>query len=436
MSGLAQWALDKGMVVSGSDRAKVGKSNFDTIDELLIKKGARIIESGHKAENITNDLDLVVYSAAIPDDNPELVRAGEMGIKVMERAEFLGLISREYYTIAVSGTHGKTTTSAMITKILKDAGMDPTALVGSVMSEYGSNYLQGGSKYLVVEACEYERQFLRLSPQMIVITNIEADHLDYYKDLADVRKAFAEYAAKIPEDGVMVCRSEDAESLEGSDPAKEEFTGLGPMVDYSSTDAVGLNLRIPGKHNVENAKAALAVAEALGVSRDVAISALNDFRGTARRFEYKGQTVSGAMIYDDYAHHPTEIMATLAGAKEMFPDKRIVVVFQPHLYSRTRDFLEEFAVSFKNADEVIVADIYPAREKPGEKLPDGRIVPNIHARELVDAIKHNVGSPISNIKYLGDFEQIAEHLQKTTRPGDVIITMGAGDIYKICQELV
>jgi UDP-N-acetylmuramate--alanine ligase len=416
MSGLARMCFSQGKEVSGSDR-----SDSALLEELR-NEGVHVA-IGHAAENVSPVAQLVVYSAAIPDDNPELIYAREHDISIATRAEFLGAITLQYYTIAVSGTHGKTTASAMLTKVMKDAGLDPTALVGSVMTDYKSNFLAGGERYLVVEACEYERQFLDLEPSMIVITNIEEDHLDYYKDLEDIRQAFRAFALKVPDDGVIVAST--------SDPSMAVLLRDVPaqLVDYHAMRADGLELRMPGAHNVRNAQAVLAASEKLGVPRPVAIAALNDFAGTWRRFEYKGETSAGVKIYDDYAHHPTAVKTTLAGAREKFVGKRIVLVFQPHLYSRTNDFLQEFAESFTDADEAIVTDIYPAREKPGERLPDGGEVPNVHARDIVAASKH------PNIRYV-PFDKVAEHLVSTTHAGNVVITMGAGDVFKIGEEFL
>ena len=421
MSGLARMMLAQGKEVSGSDKVELMTS--DVLISLQ-KEGAIIYSGGHAPENVSPVTQLVVYSAAVPEENPELVAARERGIATMSRARFLGEISRGYTTIAVSGTHGKTTTSAMLTKVMKDAGLDPTALVGSVMTEYGSNFIAGKSKYLVVEACEYERQFLDLEPHMLVITNIEEDHLDYYEDIADIRNAFRSLALKVPEDGLIVYNAGQDEKINdvvGGVPA--------PLFDYTKVTTDGLDLHIPGSHNVHNAQAVLAVADALGVSRTQAVAALNDFRGTWRRFEYKGQTSVGADVYDDYAHHPTAIKTTLAGAREKFGSRRIIAIFQPHLYSRTHDFLKGFAESFGDVDEVIITDIYPAREKPGETLPDGTIVPEVHARDIVAASTH------PRVSYTPSADVVA-YLRKHTQAEDVIMLLGAGDVYMVAEKMI
>jgi UDP-N-acetylmuramate--alanine ligase len=410
MSGLAAMCLAQGKEVSGSDR-----SDSPLLDELR-KQGARIF-IGHSRENVSPVAQLVVYSAAVPDDNPELVYAREKGIALLTRAEFLGLVTRRYSTIAVAGTHGKTTTSAMLTKVMKDGGLDPTALVGSVMTEYKSNFLAGGDKYLVVEACEYERQFLDLEPAMLIVTNIEEDHLDYYKDIDDIREAFRAFALKVPEEGAIITSlaDQDIVSVFRDAPAQ--------IVDYEGMSTLGLALPIPGAHNVRNAQAVLAAAEKLGIPRPSVLASLNAFPGTWRRFEYKGATKSGVEVYDDYAHHPTAIKVTLAGAREKFSDKKMVVVFQPHLYSRTKDFLSEFAQSFIDADEVIFADIYAARE-----VDDGTVSSQDLATEAMKYAKA--------ASYLPNFELIIDYLKKTTAPGDVIITMGAGNIEEVALRLV
>lgn len=387
VSALARKYLVEGWEVAGSDRT----SSRVTME--LEKLGAKIILE-QRAENITVGLDLVIHTIAIPDDHPELTRAHELGLKVQSYPEVLGELSRTHYTIAIAGTHGKTTTTAMVARIMQAAGLDPTVIVGSLLAESGTNFVAGKSNYLVVEACEYRRSFLQLSPQILVITNIDNDHLDYYRDLADIQSAFAELKSKLLSDGKLITETE-----------------------YSriKTDFV---LQVPGAHNIQNAQAALAVAEVLGIDYLTAVEALESFRGTWRRFEYKGEMATGARVYDDYAHHPTEIRATLAAARELAAGNKIFAVFQPHLYSRTRLLFTELAKSFADADEIIITPIYAAREPMDE---------GVSSEKLARA---------AQAKYLATFTEIADHLKQETKRGDLVIIMGAGDISGLPERLL
>ncbi len=387
VSALARKYLLEGWEVVGSDRAN------SRITQELEKLGARIVLE-QKAENISADLDLVIYTIAVSDDHPELARARELQLKVQSYPEALGELSRTHYTIAIAGTHGKTTTTAMIAKIMQAAGLDPTVIVGSLLAESGTNFIAGKSKYLVIEACEYRRSFLHLSPQILVITNIDNDHLDYYRDLADIQSAFEELKNKLPADGKLITEQE-----------------------YSKITR-HFSLQVPGAHNVKNAQAALAVAEALGVDYVVAVEALESFRGTWRRFEYKGEMASGAKVYDDYAHHPTEIRATLAAARELAGKNKIFAVFQPHLYSRTKLLFSELATSFGDANETIIAPVYAAREV---------VDPEVSSEKLAQA---------AGAKYLPDFSTIADYLKQETKTGDLVIAMGAGDISALPEHLL
>jgi UDP-N-acetylmuramate--alanine ligase len=432
ISAIARMLMLEHKKVSGSDR------EASAITHELEKLGATIF-SNQKAENIDPKTDLVIYTVAIPDDNPELLKARELGIKVVSYPQALGALSQQKYTIAISGAHGKTTTTAMAAKVLIDAGLDPTVVVGSMMrghpmSKKGildvqtedevdstwTNFVAGKGKYLVAEACEYKRSFLNLSPKILVITNIDDDHLDYYKDIEDIKSAFIEMVKKIPEDGYLVC---DREQPHIEDVAKKATC---TVVDYELFGDQNLNLKVPGDHNLSNAAAALAVADILNISRKKAEKSLEEFAGTWRRFEYKGKTKTGALIYDDYGHHPTEIKATLRGARSLFPDKRITVVFQPHLYSRTKQHLKEFAKAFSSGDvdHVILAPIYPAREPF-----DPSISSDMLGLEIVKS-----GGMANTFK---NFDEIQTQLQKElSGEKDVLITMGAGDIYKVGELLV
>lgn len=331
----------------------------------------------------------------------------------------LDLISKEKYTIAVSGTHGKTTTTAMVASILIDAGLDPSVIVGSLMKHPDgseSNFIAGKSKYLIVEADEYKKSFHNLHPHILVINNIDEDHLDFYKDLADIQNSFAELAKRIPADGFLVCNTSDPHVQ----PVIKQVTCK--VIDYGSKKSE-IKLKIPGEHNRSNARAVLAVAEALGIDQKKAEQTLEQFSGVWKRFEYKGETANGALVYDDYAHNPQKIKAALAGARELFPKKRIVVVFQPHLYSRTKLLLEIFATSFADADEIILLPIFAARE-----VHDQSISSEVLAERMG---VHHVGGV--SCKTEAETEQ---YLRKTLTKNDVLITAGAGEAFKVGENLL
>lgn len=406
VSALARMMLLSGKRVSGSD------STPSIVTDRLGRLGAKIY-IGHKEKNIPRNTDILVYSPAVSGNNPELMTARARGIPAYSYPEMLGIISKGKYTIAISGTHGKTTTTAMVAEILIDTERDPTVVVGSFLKKKKDNFVGGKSDLFVVEACEYRRSFLNLSPDILVITNIDADHLDYYGDLAGVQKAFSEMAQKVPKDGFIVCDPGDKRVK----PALKRISAN--IIDYTKTKT-NITLPIPGHHNIKNACAALAVARLLEIGKKRAEHSLEHFHGTWRRMEYKGKTHSGVSVYDDYAHHPTEVRKTLEGFRNRHKKGRITVVFQPHLYSRTKQFLNDFAKSFKDADEVIITDIYAARE-----YNDG----TIHARDLTAKIGKEKAS------YLGDFSAIAEYLKKDLKKGDILITMGAGDVYSIGGSL-
>jgi len=418
MSALARMFLEEGKQISGSDITE------SEITKSLEKLGAKIFIA-QRQENLPADADLVIYTLAIGEDNPELIKAKKLGLPTLTYAEALGEVSRGKFTIAISGTNGKTTTTAMVAKILIDAGFDPTVIVGSLAhfenqdgGEESSNFRAGKSDFLVVEACEYKRSFLNLNPDILVITNIDNDHLDYYKDLSDIQSAFIELAQKIPEDGYLVSDI-DNPNIEPVAEAVERN-----MIDYKdlSLGAVKLTLKVPGEHNVLNTKAALAVAAILEIDTKNAAGSLEEFEGTWRRFEYKGKTKKGALVYDDYAHHPTEIKATLSSAREKFPDKKIIVVFQPHLYSRTKILFKDFSSAFGDASQVILVPIYGARE-PEDK--------SVSLEELAEEISKKGTAA----EYVSSLSASAALLQKYGE-GDLIITMGAGDVYNLLDEII
>ena len=410
VSAIARMLLAEGKIVSGSDTASSA-----IIDELR-KIGAKIF-MGHSADNVADDVDLIVYTPAVDFENPELKKGKKLKLPTLSYPEMLGVISKNKFTIAVSGTHGKTTTTAMIGKILMDAKKDPTIIVGSLLKEQGSNFVAGNGKYLVVEACEYKRSFLSLKPSILVITNIDADHLDYYKDISDIERAFLELVSKLGKTGYVVCDPYGPHIREAIEDADCK------VVDYTEFVDERIKLKIPGKHNILNSAAALAVSHILQIDKKVTEKSLRDFSGTWRRFEFKGKTSQNSLVYDDYGHHPTEIMATLAGARELHPKSKIVAVFQPHLYSRTKSHLAEFGKSFKDADLVIVASIYAAREKKD---------PSINSQMLAEEIKKNKKQVI----YLKTFFEIENYLIANSDEKNVIITIGAGDVYKISDSLI
>lgn len=421
ISAIAKMMLLNGKRISGSD-----KETGTLVIKELKKLGAKIYV-GHASQNVTvrhsvsNKPDLVVYTTAIPSQNPELKRVKKLKIPRLTYPEALGAVSKDKYTIAVSGCHGKTTTTAMLGKILIDAKQKPTVIVGSFLKDQKSNLVVGKSKFLICEACEYRKAFLNLTPEIIVITNIDDDHLDYYGNLKNIQKAFSEFISKLGENDWLVCDKTDKNSASIIKKAKCK------IFDYSKIKfQKNFRLKIPGQHNIKNAKAALAVSKILKINLSISLKALHEFRGTWRRFEYKGKTKNGVLVYDDYAHHPTEIRAMLKAARELRiknKELRIFAVFQPHLYSRTKFLLDEFAKSFNDVDCVIVAPIYAAREQKDKK---------ISSEILADKIKKH--SP--NTIYIKSFKETENFLRKNARKNDIIITMGAGDVFKIAQNLV
>lgn len=436
MSGLAEILIDEGFTVTGSD------SNESELTHHLEAKGAKIAY-GQRAENITEGIDVVVYTAAVHPDNPEFAEAREKQLPILTRAELLGQMMTNYQNaIAVSGTHGKTTTTSMITEILLAADMDPTISVGGILNSIGGNIRVGGAELFVTEACEYTNSFLSFFPTMEVILNIEADHLDFFKDIKDIRHSFRLFAEKLPKDGLLVINNdiESREYITDGLPCKVITFGKRPgsryqadairfdelaratydlKVDGETVDTVTLG--VPGEHNVYNSLAAAAICTELGISMKMIKKGLKRFTGTNRRFEKKGE-LSGVTIVDDYAHHPQEIKATLETAKH-YPHKRLWVVFQPHTYTRTKAFLDEFAEALSLADEVILADIYAARE--ADNL-------GISSRDIAERIKKK------GVKahYIPSFDEIETFILENCLHGDLLITMGAGDIVKVGEKLL
>ena len=435
MSGLAEILHERGFPVSGSDRAA------SDLTRSLEAKGIRIL-IGQRAENITEDIAVVIFTAAIHPDNPEYVRTQELGIPSLSRAELLGELMRNYpSSIAVAGTHGKTTTTSMISEILMHAGLDPTISVGGILDSIGGNVRIGRSEHFIAEACEYTNSFLSMAPKIGIILNVEADHLDFFKDLDDVRHSFRLFAQRIPPDGTLIICSDIPDLHEltdglpcrvvtfGRDAQESDYYPTGIRYDdnarpsYNCCHAASgirtqrITLGIPGEHNVINSLAAVAAADLLGIPRDVTAAALSSFGGTRRRFEYKG-TWNGVRIIDDYAHHPTEIRATLCAA-EGLAHNRIFCIFQPHTYTRTKALFEEFADALSLADVLILADIYAARET--DTL-------GISSELLADTIRERGHE---ETYWFPSFEEILAFVRQNCRKGDVLITMGAGNVTEI-----
>ncbi|HYC34723.1 MAG TPA: UDP-N-acetylmuramate--L-alanine ligase [Candidatus Paceibacterota bacterium] len=408
VSAIARMFLLEGKEVFGSDTA-------DTeITQELEKAGAKIF-IGQSADNIPADTDLIIYSIALDKFAADFMKEVRMKFKnVISYPEALSIISRDKFTIAIAGTHGKTTTTAMIAKIMMDAGLDPTVIVGSLLSDYKTNFIAGRSKYLVVEACEYCRSFLNIHPTILVITSIDSDHLDYYKDFEDIKNAFKEFRSKLSGEGVIVGDQSDSVVKEISESAPK-------IVDSSSFYDSSLHLQIPGNHNKRNASVALAVALELGIQIDDAKKSLSNFGGTWRRFEYKGETKEGARVYDDYAHHPEEIKATLQGAREIAGEGKIYMIFEPHLFSRTKLLLNEFAECFKDVDEVVLTPIYPAREE---------FDPSISSEMLAGKISN------TKAQYEDSFQSASDYVTNKAKKGDIILVTGAGDITNITKLLL
>lgn len=411
ISAVAQMFLGEGKKVSGSDISE------SMVTETLRDLGGEIY-IGASAENISPDTDLVVYTIAIADDNPEMLEAKKRNLPIISYPETLAVISKNKKTIAVTGTHGKTTTTSMIAKAMKDLGFDPTVIVGSFLKEWKSNFLPGKSEYFVVEGCEYRRSFLNLHPYILVINNIEADHLDYYKDLTDIKNAFRELAERVPTDGFVVTDT-------SSEAVREVISGLTcQVVNYKDFDLSDFTLeKMPGEHNLNNAKVAFSIIKILGGRLEDTKNSLQSFGGVWRRFEYKGKTKTGAEVYDDYAHHPTEIKAFFSGAKEKFSDKKILAVFQPHMMSRTKDFLNEFAESLSGFDKVLILPIFKARDEEEQ---------DISSQNLVDEINKfkNVADVVEN------FDEVKKVVGDTTDENWVIATIGAGKTNLLAEELV
>lgn len=436
MSGLAEILLEEGFTISGSDAKQ------SALTDSLAKKGATIY-IGQKASNLSIRPALVVYTAAIREDNEEFKAAVDAGIPMLSRAELLGQIMDNYEkSIAVAGTHGKTTTTSMISQILLVAKADPTISVGGILEAIGGNIRVGGSEVFITEACEYTNSFLHFHPKYSIITSVEAEHLDFFKDIDDIRRSFHEFAGNTAHDGVLIingqiaaldqitnnlfcsvttyglCENDDfyAKNITYNDHACGTYTLM-----HKTEDLGTVSLSVPGRHNVSNSLAAIALCLNLGLPLDVIKKGLLQFDGTKRRFEYKG-TKNGITVIDDYAHHPTEVAATLTAARN-YPHGRIICVFQPHTYSRTKAFLSDFARVLSMADIVVLADIYAAREKN---------TIGISSKDLLAELQKNGQESY----YFPSFDEIEKFLSEKCINNDLLITMGAGDVYLIGEHLL
>jgi len=432
MQGLARLLLSQGYKISGSDMNDFG-SRLE-----MVKLGIKII-IGHSPSNIDATVDKVIRSMAIPDTNPEIVTAKEKGLPILRRLELVGKIMQDRNGVAVSGTHGKTTTTKMMELILTEANLDPTVLIGAEVKKMSANITIGQGDIMVVEGCEYGRSFLDLRPKIAIITNIEADHLDYFKDLDEIKAAFTKFAELVPEiGGLVVANGDDVnvrDALKGVN-RKIIWAGMNNGNNLQATDlkfengrlyfSIGdkrMHLHVPGRHHVADAVLAWAAARELGVDDRTIIEGLHKFRGTERRFELLGE-INNITFIDDYAHHPTEIAATLEGMKQYFKNRRLLVVFHPHQFSRTKLLLNSFAQSFRDVDLVVVAPIYAIRDNKEDKQ-------SISAEILVDKINQVSG----NAKFVGGFENIKKFMLDEVRPGDVVVTLGAGQANIFGREL-
>jgi UDP-N-acetylmuramate--alanine ligase len=434
MSGIAELLINQGFKISGSDLA------LSDITKHLTQIGA-VISQGHNAETI-RDADVIVKSSAVKDDNPEIAFALSQKIPVIRRAEMLSEIMRMSYGIGIAGTHGKTSTTSMVGSVLSAAKLDPTVIVGGIVKNYGSNNLLGSGKYIVVEADEFDRSFLTLSPIIAGITNIEADHLDCYTDLEGVKNAFVEYANKVPFFGSVIACLDDHGVQSIIPRINKEILTYGfsqqanvratnvkfnnfetsYMALYNGDELGNIKLKALGDHNILNSLLAVATGLELDIPFKSIKKGLSEFNGVFRRFEYKGEK-DEVTLYDDYAHHPTEIEATLKGIRDSISN-RIVVVFQPHLFSRTQDFYEDFGRSFFQSDVLLIAPIFPAREKP---------IKGVTGKLISDAA---IQSGHKNVHYIQSNEEIVSKIKEATKPGDILITMGAGSIYKFGEKFL
>ena len=430
MSSLAEVLYGMGLIITGSDMN-------ETANVRNLREHGIPVISGHHAENITDDVEFVVRTAAVHDDNPEIIAAREKGIPVFERTQAWGAISKDYANaLCISGTHGKTTTTSMCTHILMAADKDPTVMIGGTLPLLNAGHRVGRGNTIVMEACEYYNSFLSFHPTVAVVLNIEADHLDFFKDLEDVKHSFREFACRTPEDGCIVANADDQNTMDAvSGTGRKIMTfGLGPNADVYAEDItyLGANshfnvmykgkkftdvtLHVPGVHNVKNALAATAAAICLGVRPNAVKYGLAGFNGAGRRFEFKGK-YNGADVYDDYAHHPGELKALL-DTVEKLNYKRSILVFQPHTYSRTAALFDDFVEQLKRPNVLLLAEIFAAREQ-----------------NTIGISSAALAAKVDGSLFFPTFPELETALRRIAQPGDIILTVGAGDVYKIGENI-
>ena len=431
-SALAQYYLNKGDQVIGSDLA------FSEITKMLEDKGAKVYNT-QEPRNITDNIDLVVYSPAVQEDNPEFAQAKKIGIECLSYPQALGRLTENHFTIAISGTHGKSTTTSMLALLLIKAGLDPTVIVGTKLKEFGnSNFRAGAGKYLLIEACEYEESFLNYKPNIIVINNIEADHLDYFKNLENVVKAFRKFIGKLAEGGVLIVNGDDSNirgmlnqkpeirSPKKSPNLKFQIQKIEFSIKQKEAGKLKEILQVKGEHNIYNALACLAVARALKVPDKISFQALSEYTGCWRRCDIRQiDKPKPFILISDYAHHPTEIKACVSGVKEKFPDSKIWIVFQPHQYQRTFYLFDDFTKAFDNADEIVLTEIYDVAGRGDEEIRA-----KISGEKLAKAVKARG----NKVHFIQDFQKIPEFLKKKIQANDVVLIVGAGNIYNIVSE--
>ena len=437
MSGITVLLLDLGAKVTGSDREV-----FPGLGDL-VQRGARV-SVGHDESFLDRTLDLVVHSAAIPETNPELAAARQRGLAVMTYAEALGAIMARREGVAIAGTHGKSTTTAMCAHVFREAGLNPSFVVGAESPQLGGNGGGDKGRHFIVESCEFNRSFLRFKPRTAAVLNIEPDHVDCYSSIEETVEAFGRFCANVHPEGLLVCNAEERWAMEAARSARARVRTFGFEEDadwravnlgsdlgrfsfdvlYRGALHLSARLSIPGRHNVSNALAVIALAHEAGAAPRRVADALASYSGISRRMSLRG-TGRGVTILDDYAHHPTEVRVTIEAARDRYAPKRTWVIFQPHQYSRTRHFIQEFACSFGLADEVLVPDIYHAREARGDYGRTG-------SEELVSRIHKNGG----RARYFGSLDEVAAHVEANVTEGDLVLTMGAGDVWKVADTLV
>ncbi|MBI2609362.1 MAG: UDP-N-acetylmuramate--L-alanine ligase [Deltaproteobacteria bacterium] len=434
MSGIAEVLLNLGYKITGSDL------NLSPLVKRLQSLGATVFQ-GHNEKNVY-DQDLVVTSTAVSSDNPEVLKAKKLKIPVVPRAQMLSELMNMKEGIAISGMHGKTTTTSLTAMVFEHAGLDPTAIVGGRVKGIGSNAKLGKGKYLIAEADESDKSFLKLNPKISVVTNIDLEHMDHYRDLKDIQDTYVSFLNRVPEDGLIVACGDDAHVVEILPRLKKKYVTYGMTNDcdytvknikhygtksyfdfYHHKKKIGeIVLSIPGDHNILNSLATIIVALECGIAFSEIKKSLSEFHGVERRFQTKGEK-EGILVMDDYGHHPTEISVTLKTFKDCWPERRLVVLFQPHRFTRTKDLFKEFGKAFFCADKLLVIDIYAASEKP---------IQGIHATKLVEEINKNS----HNAEYVGDLQNALEVLKGLVQKNDIVLTLGAGNIYQIGEKFL